>query len=86
MGPNACPTSFILSKKPNAVPLSFEISVAKGLVEASLIEAPNEKSIAPEITKIKELEREVWKIAERLDKNLLTAAEFLGMKPKVLEV
>ncbi|ACS89271.1 MULTISPECIES: MBL fold metallo-hydrolase [Thermococcus] len=34
----------------------------------------------------KEHTKKVWETAERLDKNLLTAAEFLGMKPKVLEI
>ena len=38
----------------------------------------------PREAKFKEHTREVWNTAEKLNKKLLTAADFLGKTPKVL--
>ena len=39
----------------------------------------------PREARFRENTQEVWGVAERCDKKLLTAAEFLGETPKVLE-
>ena len=80
------PMTYMLGYLLNKINLKRAIDNAVNIVKGVDAEVIIYDHHLPREVHFKEHTKEVWETAERLNKRVLTAAEFLGKRPKVLEV
>ena len=80
------PMTYMLGYLLNKINLKRAIDNGVKIVEGIDAEVIIYDHHLPREVHFKEHTKEVWETAERLNKRVLTAAEFLGKRPKVLEV
>ncbi|WP_087035733.1 MBL fold metallo-hydrolase [Thermococcus litoralis] len=80
------PMTYMLGYLLNKINLRRAIENAVRIVKETDTETIIYDHHLPRERHFREHTREVWEVGEKLNKSVLTAAEFLGKKPKVLEV
>lgn len=80
------PMTYMLGYLLNKINLRRAIENAVRIVKETDAETIIYDHHLPRERHFKEHTREVWEVGEKLNKSVLTAAEFLGREPKVLEV